>query len=93
MRARDIKKKSGMNTILLVVGIAVGLPLLCCGGIGAYFIGLPMPFMLGGIFGDGGGMTALTLSRTAERGFTGSLPNRLSNLAPPDGAGYRSQRR
>ncbi len=38
MRARDIKKKSGMNTILLVVGIAVGLPLLCCGGIGAYFV-------------------------------------------------------
>lgn len=39
---------------------------------------------LSGIFGGGGEVTALTLTRNMERGFDGALPNRLANLAPPD---------
>jgi len=38
MRARSIKQKSSLNTILLIVGLVVGIPLLGCAGVGAYFI-------------------------------------------------------
>jgi len=41
---------------------------------------------LGGLFGGGGAMTALTLSRTGATGFTGSMPNRLANMEQPDPA-------
>jgi len=39
----------------------------------------------GGLLGGGGGtaMTALTMTRTADKGFDGAMPNRLANLAPP----------
>ena len=38
---------------------------------------------LGGLFG-GGPQAALTLNRTGDAGFTGSMPNRLATLNPPD---------
>ncbi|MEM6595213.1 MAG: multicopper oxidase domain-containing protein, partial [Pseudomonadota bacterium] len=36
-----------------------------------------------GLFGGNQLTTLLTLSRTAEQGFTGSIPNQLANLDPP----------
>jgi blue copper oxidase len=37
-----------------------------------------------GFLGGGGGtMTALTLTRNGDQGFTGSMPNALANLTPP----------
>ena len=40
---------------------------------------------LAGIFGRGTGkLTALKLTRAAEKGFTGSMPNELANLQAPD---------
>ena len=44
------------------------------GGEGGFFANL---------FGGNQVTTALTLTRTSEHGFTGELPNRLANLAPP----------
>ncbi|MEL6644847.1 MAG: multicopper oxidase domain-containing protein [Pseudomonadota bacterium] len=38
---------------------------------------------LGGLLGNGP-QTALTLSSTGEAGFTGSMPNALASLPPPD---------
>ncbi|WP_412551039.1 multicopper oxidase domain-containing protein [Shimia sp. MIT910701] len=40
---------------------------------------------LGGLFGGGNTTaTALTLTRTSDKGFDGALPDQLANLAPPD---------
>ncbi|GIT93222.1 Blue copper oxidase CueO [Jannaschia pagri] len=39
---------------------------------------------LGGLFGGGGPMTALTLTRTAEAGTIATMPDRLAALDPPD---------
>ena len=43
---------------------------------------LPGPFCTG-LFG-GGPVTALVLERVDRKGFDGSMPNTLANLAPPD---------
>ncbi|MEM1066132.1 MAG: multicopper oxidase domain-containing protein [Pseudomonadota bacterium] len=40
--------------------------------------------LLGGLFGGGPAMTALTLTRGAEPGFSGSMPKSLALLDPPD---------
>lgn len=39
-----------------------------------------------GLFGGAQLTTVLTMSRTAEQGFTGAMPNRLANLEPPRAA-------
>jgi len=40
--------------------------------------------ILSGFFGNGSNVTALTLTRNSDQGFTGSIPDALSSLAPPD---------
>ncbi len=43
--------------------------------------------LLGGLFGGGGGdQTLLTLTRGADTGFTGALPDQLANLPPANPA-------
>lgn len=39
---------------------------------------------IGGLFGGGGETTLLTLTRSADKGFSGSMPNSLANLDVPD---------
>eukprot|EP00752_Nemacystus_decipiens_P019255 g17311.t1 len=39
---------------------------------------------VGGLLGGSTEMTALTLTRNANQGFDGTMPNSLANLSPPD---------